>query len=239
MKRHTLTWSKTCAAANRPPALRSTTRENFNIHFTTHAPHSGVAELGSLGRLQSGTNNEQMRQELRMLCPIRRRVGATTVREGTRNKTTDEHRWTRIPSRFYLCSSASICGYPSPKFRRNTQQNGTGHAGCSSRLPSHAMGPACLRLLLRAMTESTLTAFWIVGRDPAGPLGFGVTAFSITDALEIVRRAGYRLPDDTSTLQVRSNVKPADIEYPHVCRHMGPIVGRGVWYPFVDVGLGA
>ena len=91
----------------------------------------------------------------------------------------------------------------------------------------------------RAMSDSALTAFWIDGPDPRGPLGYGVTAFSITDAFEIVRRAGYQLPDDKSTLRVRADIKPADIEHRFVREHMGAIVVRGLWYPFIDVGVGA
>ena len=89
------------------------------------------------------------------------------------------------------------------------------------------------------MRESTLTAFWIDGPDPSGPLGYGVTAFSITDAVEIVQRAGYRLPDDKGSLRVRADIKAAEIEHDYVREHMGPIVVRGLWYPFIDVGVGA
>ncbi len=89
------------------------------------------------------------------------------------------------------------------------------------------------------MSDSTLIPFWIEGPDPKGPVGYGVTAFSITDAFEIIERAGFRLPDDKSTLRVRANVKPADIEYSFVRQHMGPIVVRGLWCPFRDVGFGA
>jgi len=89
------------------------------------------------------------------------------------------------------------------------------------------------------MSDSSLIAFWIEGPDPRGPLGYGVTAFSSTDALEIVHRAGYRLPDDTSTLRVRAGIKPQEIEHQFVLERMGPIVVRGLWYPFTEVGLGA
>lgn len=89
------------------------------------------------------------------------------------------------------------------------------------------------------MSRSILKAFWIEGHDQRGPLGFGVTAFSLMDAFEIVARAGYQLPDDKSTLRVRADIKPADLEYHLVREHMGPIVVRGLWYPFRDVGFGA
>ena len=70
-------------------------------------------------------------------------------------------------------------------------------------------------------------------------MGYGVTAFSITDAFEIVQRAGYRLPDDKSTLRVHPNIKPDEIEQNHVRTNMGPIVMRGLWYPFIGLGVGA
>lgn len=89
------------------------------------------------------------------------------------------------------------------------------------------------------MSDSALTAFWIEGPDPRGPLGYGVTAFSITDAFEIVKRAGYHLPDDTSTLRIRTGIKPADLDQRHVRVNMGPIVVRGLWYPFIGIGVGA
>lgn len=88
------------------------------------------------------------------------------------------------------------------------------------------------------MGSFVLTAFWIEVADPSGPLGYGVTAFSITDAMEIIRRAGYQLPEQQSMLRVHTDVKPADIEHRYVREHMGPIVIRGLWYPFREVGLG-
>lgn len=89
------------------------------------------------------------------------------------------------------------------------------------------------------MSDSILTAFWIAGPDPRGPIGYGVTAFSITDAFEIVERAGYHLPGDKSSLRVHRDVKPAELDQGHVCGNMGPIVVRGLWYPFIGIGTGA
>ncbi len=103
-------------------------------------------------------------------------------------------------------------------------------------------GPALSRNVWRkvhTMSESALTAFWIEGPDRRGPLGYGVTAFSFADALEIVRRACYQLPEDSSTLRVRADIRPGDIEHRFVREHMGPIAVRGMWYPFIDVGFGS
>ena len=84
-----------------------------------------------------------------------------------------------------------------------------------------------------------LAAYWIVPPDPRGPLGFGVTAHSLDDALGIIRGAGYAdyLPDDLGSLRVNEVVRVADLESPYVRAHMGPIVVRGLWYPFRRVGV--
>jgi len=89
------------------------------------------------------------------------------------------------------------------------------------------------------LDEATLRAFWIEGPDPGGPLGYGVTAFSLTDAFEIIERVGYRLSRDRGDLRVHPDIKPADIVHRYVREHMGPIVVRGLWYPFIEPGAGA
>ena len=89
------------------------------------------------------------------------------------------------------------------------------------------------------MAELLLTAFWIVPPSPHGPLGFGITARSLTDALRILRALGYEryLPDDLRTLRVTEGVTVAELDRLHVIANMGPIVIRGMWYPFVAVGM--
>jgi hypothetical protein len=89
------------------------------------------------------------------------------------------------------------------------------------------------------MAVAGLTAYWIVPPSPHGPLGFGVTAWSLADALELIRALGYGhyLPDDPSALQVTEGVKVAALDQRHVVPNMGPIVVRGLWYPFVAVGV--
>ncbi len=86
---------------------------------------------------------------------------------------------------------------------------------------------------------SGLIAYWIVSPLPHAPLGFGVTAWSPTDALEIICAFDYGrfLPDDLNTIRVTANVGIADLDQRHVVPHMGPIVNRGMWYPFVAVGV--
>lgn len=87
------------------------------------------------------------------------------------------------------------------------------------------------------MVALRLIPFWIKPPDPRGPLGFGVTAFSLEDAFSIIRNAGYSLPEDVSLLEIKENVRVADLDHRHVVLNMGPIVVRGMWYPFTKVGV--
>ena len=89
------------------------------------------------------------------------------------------------------------------------------------------------------MAAALLTPFWIVPPNDRGPLGFGVTAHSLDDALRIIREAGYAdyLPEADGMLKITEGVRFADLEEDHVRSNMGPIIVRGLWYPFVRVGL--
>jgi hypothetical protein len=89
------------------------------------------------------------------------------------------------------------------------------------------------------MVENKLTAFWIRSPLPHAPLGFGVTAWSFDDALSIIAALDYGryLSDDRAGMQVREGITVDDLEQPHVVANMGPIIVRGMWYPFVAVGV--
>jgi hypothetical protein len=89
------------------------------------------------------------------------------------------------------------------------------------------------------MTGTWLAVYWIVPPAGRGPLGFGVTAWSLDDALRIIEDLGYGdyLPDDPTALAVREGVTVADLDQGHVVPNMGPIVVRGMWYPFVGIGI--
>ena len=89
------------------------------------------------------------------------------------------------------------------------------------------------------MNSGLLTAYWVVPPGRYGPLGFGVTAHTFDDALEIIRSLGYGdyLPMDLGELRVIQRIRYRDVPNDHVRNHMGPIVVRGLWYPFRRVGL--
>jgi hypothetical protein len=79
------------------------------------------------------------------------------------------------------------------------------------------------------MEDSRLISFWIKPADSNGPRGFGVTAWSLEDAVALLKEAGYSIELGAAT--VRDNVGPHDIDENHVAPNAGPSVLRGVWYP--------
>jgi len=89
------------------------------------------------------------------------------------------------------------------------------------------------------MANAGLTAYWIRSPVPSAPLGFGVTARSLDDALGIIRAFDYGqyLPDDVTAVHVTEGVTVAELDQPHVVANMGPIAIRGMWYPFAAVGV--
>ena len=93
--------------------------------------------------------------------------------------------------------------------------------------------------LSTAMNAEMLTYFWIVPPDRRGPLGFGVTAYDLRDALGIIRGLGYAdyLPTDIDSLEIVEGIRYDELRSNHVRTNMGPIVVRGLWYPFVRIGV--
>ena len=87
------------------------------------------------------------------------------------------------------------------------------------------------------MLEPLLTSFWITTTNQWGPLGFGVTAYSLEDALRIICGWGFDLPEDQSLLTIREGITVADLDNQHVVANMGSIVNRGLWYPFAGLGV--
>ena len=83
--------------------------------------------------------------------------------------------------------------------------------------------------------EDGLRYFWIDHSDMHGPLGYGVTAFSEADALQLVEALGYQLYAADKIREIRT---VEEIPHKHVRDHMGPFVVRGLWYPFRFVGAG-
>jgi hypothetical protein len=87
------------------------------------------------------------------------------------------------------------------------------------------------------MSGIPLISFWIQSPD-AGPLdAYGVTAYSLSDALRILREFGVELPDDISSFKVVEGIRVSDLDQNHIVPNIGPIVVRGVWYPHQKIGV--
>ena len=79
-----------------------------------------------------------------------------------------------------------------------------------------------------------LRRFWITSPDWPLCQGYGVTAFSRQDALEMLRDLRCDLPDPESIL-ITEDVDLESLDPNHVHCNMGPIVVRGVWFPKLGV----
>jgi hypothetical protein len=62
-------------------------------------------------------------------------------------------------------------------------------------------------------------------------LGFGVTAHSIQDAIELLSSVGYIPGSDFNPSRVVENVSISALDQNHVVPNIGPVVVRGVWFP--------
>ena len=87
-----------------------------------------------------------------------------------------------------------------------------------------------------SIKDPSLISFWIKTTDLRGPLGFGVTAKSLDDAIAMLKEAGYSI--DLGTATVRENIHPHEVDEKHVALNSGPSVFRGVWYPCLNIGWG-
>jgi len=81
---------------------------------------------------------------------------------------------------------------------------------------------------------SLLISFWIEGTDPHGPIGIGVTAWSIEDALTLIKERGFRI--DEGCAVAHQGVQPHEVNVAHVERNSGPAFFRGIWYPCLNIG---
>jgi hypothetical protein len=60
---------------------------------------------------------------------------------------------------------------------------------------------------------------------------FGVTAYSVEDAFELLKVAGHMLSRDDPNFRITEGIQVEDLDQMHIVPNMGPMVFRGVWYP--------
>jgi hypothetical protein len=87
------------------------------------------------------------------------------------------------------------------------------------------------------ITNDLLVTFWITFPGPVCEHSYGVTAYSLDDAMALL---GSRLAGrDLEPMQVRENIRVQDLDQRHVAPNCGPVVFRGVWYPCSNLGTEA
>jgi len=89
------------------------------------------------------------------------------------------------------------------------------------------------------LKQENLISYWFTfPTQPHGPLGLGVTAYSLEDAISLMEAQGYRFHEngETKVIEVKSTT---DLDQSNVVRNMGPIIFRGIWYPNLNIGVRA
>ena len=75
-----------------------------------------------------------------------------------------------------------------------------------------------------------LTRSWL---NVPGLVGFGVTAFSVEDALFLLEAEGCLMPPD---VEITADVDVSQLDAKHVIPNAGPSCFRGVWFPCLNIG---
>jgi len=86
------------------------------------------------------------------------------------------------------------------------------------------------------MQNLSLTSYWIEFLDlPEPMLGFGVTAWSEDDALNLLESAGIDHHKRDHHYEIKAGITISDLDQLHVVPNMGPMVLRGVWFPRLNL----
>ena len=82
------------------------------------------------------------------------------------------------------------------------------------------------------MLNKHLTRYWFKVPDL---FGFGVTAFSVEDALFLLEAEGVLMPPE---VEIIADVDVSQLDAKHVISNVGPPCFRGVWFPCLNIGWG-
>jgi hypothetical protein len=90
--------------------------------------------------------------------------------------------------------------------------------------------------MLRHMTTplhySLLRRYWFQTKTG---FGFGVTAYSIADARELLAAVIHDRYRESEVLTITEDVDIRSLDQAHVISNMGPPNLRGVWYPLLNL----
>ena len=86
-----------------------------------------------------------------------------------------------------------------------------------------------------------LETFWIsFPQDQNLAFGIGVTAYSEEDALALIKKQGVdKWFLDAREIKIAHGVRIEDLDQRNVVPNIGPLQLRGVWYPCMNIGIGA
>lgn len=88
-------------------------------------------------------------------------------------------------------------------------------------------------------SEALKTYWYSFPSDTRLPLGIGVTAYSRSDADELIQQQGITWHQKAKEINVVENVTIADLDQSNIVPNIGPMQFRGVWYPCQNIGYGA
>ena len=116
-------------------------------------------------------------------------------------------------------------------------RNGAAHiiTGSSGRVmpgvrPPSVCGNRLMDSELSKANRSLLTRYWF---NAPGLFGFGVTAYSLADALYLLESEGILLATDSEVVE---DIDVSALDAAHVILNSGPPCLRGVWYPCLNIG---
>ena len=90
-------------------------------------------------------------------------------------------------------------------------------------------------------STSALETFWIeFPQDDNFVLGIGVTAYSREDAMNLIKDCGIeQWLHGAHETKIIAGVRIDDLDQTNVVPNVGPLQLRGVWYPCMNIGIGA
>ena len=84
----------------------------------------------------------------------------------------------------------------------------------------------------------TFSERWQKEHGCAVPIGLGVTAHDLPEAIRIVERFVFLLPESEGDLIVHEDISFEElgrVAGDYVLDHMGPMPVHGIWYPFTGI----
>ena len=64
---------------------------------------------------------------------------------------------------------------------------------------------------------------------------YGVSGYSLKDAVSLLSDAGFEIDPSDRSITVRENVRLTEFEERHIGPNMGPMQLRGVWFPRMNL----